>query len=211
MSVEDQQLVNRLSKLKSEIREMKGDIPSQSEIEERLAKLKGIDPEVYRKPAAIYVKPKTNNVDDAPYSTIPRTVLYCDMNFKDNSHHPFNGVSGMNNLKLSYISIEKYTDKKLTSVLENIYDYFNIKSNNVKIFLKSGLFLDYTYNSNTNYMIYDGETFLMQNVLSNSFESTYDSESGNATFKYKQPLTPFVSINSLKNYNKKNLYFLKKG
>jgi len=149
----------------------------------------------------------TNNVDDAPYSTIPRTVLYCDMNFKDNSHHPFNGVSGMNNLKLSYISIEKYTDKKLTSVLENIYDYFNIKSNNVKIFLKSGLFLDYTYNSNTNYMIYDGETFLMQNVLSNSFESTYDSESGNATFKYKQPLTPFVSINSLKNYNKKNLYF----
>ena len=65
MSIEDQQLVNRLSKLKSEIREMKGDIPSQSEIEERLAKLKGIDPEVYRKPAALYVKPKTNNVDDA--------------------------------------------------------------------------------------------------------------------------------------------------
>ncbi|XP_046646110.1 abscission/NoCut checkpoint regulator-like isoform X2 [Daphnia pulicaria] len=65
LSFEDQQLVNRLSKLKSEIREMKGDIPSQSEIEERLAKLKGIDPEVYRKPAAIYVKPKTNNVDDA--------------------------------------------------------------------------------------------------------------------------------------------------
>ena len=60
LSFEDQQLVNRLSKLKSEIREMKGDIPSQSEIEERLAKLKGIDPEVYRKPAAIYVKPKTN-------------------------------------------------------------------------------------------------------------------------------------------------------
>lgn len=65
LSFEDQQLVNRLSKLKSEIREMKGDIPSQSEIEERLAKLKGIDPEVYRKPAAIYVKPKTNNVDEA--------------------------------------------------------------------------------------------------------------------------------------------------
>jgi len=65
LSFEDQQLVNRLSKLKSEIREMKGDIPSQSEIEERLAKLKGIDPEVYRKPAAIYVKPKTSNVDEA--------------------------------------------------------------------------------------------------------------------------------------------------
>lgn len=65
LSVEDQQLVDRLSKLKHEIREMKQDIPSQSEIEERLAKLKGIDPEVYRKPPAILVKPKTNNVDDA--------------------------------------------------------------------------------------------------------------------------------------------------
>ncbi len=63
LSVEDQELVNRLSKLKSEIRDMKGNIPSQSEIEERLAKLKGIDPQVYKKPA-VFSKPKSN-VDEA--------------------------------------------------------------------------------------------------------------------------------------------------
>lgn len=62
LSVEDQELVNRLSKLKSEIREIKS-VPSQSEIEERLARLKGIDPQVYRKPA-VFTKPKSN-VDEA--------------------------------------------------------------------------------------------------------------------------------------------------
>lgn len=62
LSVEDQELVNRLSKLKSDIREMKS-VPTQEEIEERLAKLKDIDPQVYRKPA-IFSKPKTG-VDEA--------------------------------------------------------------------------------------------------------------------------------------------------
>lgn len=65
LSSEDQQLVNRLSKLKHDIREMKQDIPTQTEIEDRLAKLKGVDPQVFRKPPAIFVKPKTNDVDDA--------------------------------------------------------------------------------------------------------------------------------------------------
>ena len=63
LSSEDQELVNRLSKLKNEIREMKGAVPSQTEIEERLAKLKGIDPQVYRKPA-VFTKSKSN-VDEA--------------------------------------------------------------------------------------------------------------------------------------------------
>ena len=64
LSTEDQELVNRLSKLKSEIREMRN-IPSQSEIEERLAKLKGIDPQVYQqKPATVFTQPRSN-VDSA--------------------------------------------------------------------------------------------------------------------------------------------------
>lgn len=62
LSVEDQELVNRLSKLKNEIREMKS-VPTQNEIEERLARLKGIDPQVYRQPA-VFTKPKSN-VDEA--------------------------------------------------------------------------------------------------------------------------------------------------
>ena len=63
MSAEDQELVNRLSKLKSEIREMRN-VPSQNEIEERLARLKGIDPEVYKKPAVFNQQPRSN-VDSA--------------------------------------------------------------------------------------------------------------------------------------------------
>lgn len=38
-------------------------IPTQDEIEERLAKLKGIDPQVYKKPT-VFSKPKSN-VDEA--------------------------------------------------------------------------------------------------------------------------------------------------
>ena len=63
MSAEDQELVNRLSKLKSEIREMRN-VPSQNEIEERLARLKGIDPQVYKKPAVFNQQPRSN-VDSA--------------------------------------------------------------------------------------------------------------------------------------------------
>lgn len=65
LSVEDQELVKRLSKLKSEIREMKS-VPSEMEIEERLAKLKGVDPQVYRKPVVL-VKPNTGGVDEVTH------------------------------------------------------------------------------------------------------------------------------------------------
>lgn len=50
LSAEDQELVDRLAKLRSEVRDIKG-VPSQDEIEERLAKLKGLDPKVYKQPA----------------------------------------------------------------------------------------------------------------------------------------------------------------
>ena len=87
LSSEDQELVNRLSKLKSEIREMKNvpsqdeieerlaklksetremrEIPSQDEIEERLARLRGVDPATYKaKPAFIPIQTRSN-VDSA--------------------------------------------------------------------------------------------------------------------------------------------------
>ena len=59
--MEDQALVDRLSKLKTETKDLK-QIPSQQEIEDRLAKLKGISPDVYRKPA-VFTTPSNPNVD----------------------------------------------------------------------------------------------------------------------------------------------------
>jgi len=61
LSVEDQALVDRLSKLKTEIKDVK-QTPSQQEIEDRLAKLKGISPDVYRKPA-VFTTYSNSNVD----------------------------------------------------------------------------------------------------------------------------------------------------
>lgn len=61
LSVEDQALVDRLSKLKTEIKDVK-QTPSQQEIEDRLAKLKGISPDVYRKPA-VFTTYSNPNVD----------------------------------------------------------------------------------------------------------------------------------------------------
>merc|ERR1712071_642011 len=61
LSMEDQALVDRLSKLKTETKDLK-QIPSQQEIEDRLAKLKGISPDVYRKPA-VFTTPSNPNVD----------------------------------------------------------------------------------------------------------------------------------------------------
>merc|ERR1711973_436235 len=61
LSLEDQALVDRLSKLKAETINRR-DIPSQHEIEDRLAKLKGISPDVYRKPP-VFIKPSNPNID----------------------------------------------------------------------------------------------------------------------------------------------------
>ena len=61
LSTKDQELVDRLSKLRNATREMRN-IPSQDEIETRLAKLKGIDPDVYKKPI-VFSQPKKSNVD----------------------------------------------------------------------------------------------------------------------------------------------------
>ena len=82
LSAEDQELVDRLQKLKKEVKEIKvqppsqheieerflklknevkelKQIPSQDEIEERLARLKGIDPAVYKKPY-VFVQPRSD-------------------------------------------------------------------------------------------------------------------------------------------------------
>lgn len=82
LSSEDQELVNRLAKLKNETRRMRNvpsqdeieeqlaklkeetremkRIPTQDEIEERLAKLRGVDPSVYKTKLILSSQPKSN-------------------------------------------------------------------------------------------------------------------------------------------------------
>ena len=62
LSLEDQALVDRLSKLKTDVKAIK-EIPSQREIEERLARLKGISPEVYKKNPLVTATSLNPNID----------------------------------------------------------------------------------------------------------------------------------------------------
>nr|XP_006814291.1 PREDICTED: zinc finger FYVE domain-containing protein 19-like [Saccoglossus kowalevskii] len=60
MSPKDQEIAERLEKLKSERRKERGYVPSTSEMEERLAKLKGMDPEVFKQPSKPVYQPPDN-------------------------------------------------------------------------------------------------------------------------------------------------------
>lgn len=141
-----------------------------------------------------------DDIDDIPYNSNPlRKVYYCDINFNED-YYPFYQKNGLNNIKLTYVlnSNEKYTDKRLNPTI-NEYEYFSIKSNSIKIFLKTGLFTNYSYDSNTDHLIYDGEVYLMPNTSTDSFSSQYDLMTASCSFNYKQPLNI--------NFNTKNLMF----
>lgn len=147
-----------------------------------------------------------NDVDDIPYNFNPsRRVAYCDINF-DEDYYPFYGNNNLNNIKLSYVSVssEKYTDKRLNPKEEE-YEYFSIKTNSIKIFLKNSSFIDYSYDSNTDHLIYDGEVHLMPNVLTDDFSSQYDPNTSSCSFNYKQPLNINSSIKNLM-FNSINIF-----
>jgi hypothetical protein len=141
-----------------------------------------------------------NDVQNISYTSNPdRKVYYSAITFESN-HQPFVGVNGLNDVKLTYLVEESYTVKRLLPGTE-IYDYFNIKSNTIKIVMNFG----YYDSINVEHQIYDGQVNLMSNILNDNFEAIYNDLEGNVDFKFKQPMNLVINSLSANSFTDKNI------
>lgn len=141
-----------------------------------------------------------NDVQNISYTSNPeRNVYYSSITFGSN-HQPFLGINGLNDVKLTYLVEESYTTKRLLPGNE-IYDYFNIKSNTIEIVMNFGHY----DSSNVNYQIYNNQVNIMSNILNDDFEATYNNLEGNVDFKYKQPMNLVMNTLSSNSFTDKNI------
>ena len=155
-----------------------------------------------------------DDVSSVPYvaTGINRKVSHVDINPSVNSYLPFTNYSGMNNLEVVQLDVDKYTDKRLDP--KSAVTSFEILANTVYIKMSIGdIESDYPVvdessspPTNLDYLIYKGQVNLIESSKDvGVFEPTYSTETEIANFNFKQPMDYMISSDIAARLNDLNI------
>jgi len=153
------------------------------------------------------------NINALAYgANIPLHTYYVDIDFAV-VKEPFKinnaVVAGLNNIKLSYNTVESYTGKRLSA--DNTIRYISIPSNKVTVKLYSNFStsnIDYATAIPLATVIDDKFISELDNagLQADAFTGAYNTSTLSATFQYTQPLDIFTSSFPMDNGLKPTLY-----